>query len=305
MSQIIIDTNDDVKTLRVLSLAVSQLADLQEGSDAAPKRERPTGTVPELAAPFDNSEVTVTVERPKSTAPESTDSTPAAEPSTAPVDAAANTAPPATPASPASPAGAAVEFDVNGLPWDHRIHSGARSKNADNSWKRLRNTKATGRSNEEWTAYIAEVEAELRSIPKPASAPTASAPAPTLAARPATPAEPTAATVMAPASSTETLAAAPALAPNAPNSMVPPVAAAASPTTTTPTAPAALTYADFMKAVVTSPELMSHAPVACTQAGIPSLPALGARLDLVPQVAAQLAALVPTHAHLLVPAAQA
>jgi hypothetical protein len=46
-----------------------------------------------------------------------------------------------------------VEVDVNGMPWDARIHSAERTKNKDNTW---RNKRGTDKS------LIAAVEAELK-----------------------------------------------------------------------------------------------------------------------------------------------
>lgn len=59
---------------------------------------------------------------------------------------------PTAPAAPTSPAG--VEMDVDGLPWDSRIHAGGRAKNADGRWRQKRNLNDP--------ALKARVEAELR-----------------------------------------------------------------------------------------------------------------------------------------------
>lgn len=54
-----------------------------------------------------------------------------------------------------------VELDINGLPWDKRIHSANKSQNSDGSWRNRRQGNFEGTS-EEWKEYIATVEAELK-----------------------------------------------------------------------------------------------------------------------------------------------
>ena len=54
---------------------------------------------------------------------------------------------------------AGVETDTNGLPWDKRIHSANRTKNADGSWRNARQPKAF---DGDWAEYIKSVESELR-----------------------------------------------------------------------------------------------------------------------------------------------
>lgn len=84
----------------------------------------------------------------------------------------------------------APETDVNGMPWDERIHSGNKATKDDGSWRRRR-----GVSDE----LVASVEAELRNrapVPVPAAAP---APAPVMPAAPVPIPTPPAASVPAPA----------------------------------------------------------------------------------------------------------
>lgn len=57
---------------------------------------------------------------------------------------------------------AGVELDINGLPWDGRIHSANKSQNADGSWRNRRQAKDDNRTTEEWKQYISTVEAELK-----------------------------------------------------------------------------------------------------------------------------------------------
>lgn len=70
--------------------------------------------------------------------------------------------PPAPPAAPANP-----HFDSAGLPWDKRIHSSARGKLQDGTWRYARGVDK---------ALIATVEAELRAV-QAIPAPVAPAPA--------------------------------------------------------------------------------------------------------------------------------
>lgn len=56
---------------------------------------------------------------------------------------------------------AGVERDINGLPWDDRIHSGSKAKNKDGSWKKKKGVQPV---------EVSTVEAELRAAP--ASLPT-------------------------------------------------------------------------------------------------------------------------------------
>lgn len=48
-----------------------------------------------------------------------------------------------------------TDLDKNGLPWDARIHSGAKGKNQDGSWKSLRNVNKD---------IVPGIEAELRAL---------------------------------------------------------------------------------------------------------------------------------------------
>lgn len=87
--------------------------------------------------------------------------------------------PPVAPTVEAAPA-SSVELDKRGLPWDARIHSGAKSKLANGNWKLARGVDPV---------LVTQVEAELyqsRSAPAPAATPVPPAPpAPTVEAAPA------------------------------------------------------------------------------------------------------------------------
>ena len=82
---------------------------------------------------------------------------------------------------------ASVELDKNGLPWDERIHSGSRKKNADGSWSKRKNVDDATRS---------KVEAELRAT-MAGGTPAAAEPTPPPVA-PAAPVAPPAAPTLAP-----------------------------------------------------------------------------------------------------------
>lgn len=61
-----------------------------------------------------------------------------------------------------------VERDAKGLPWDERIHSSAKSKNMDGSWKKKKGVD---------DVTLAKVEAELRGVATTVQAPLAPPPA--------------------------------------------------------------------------------------------------------------------------------
>ncbi len=196
-----------------------------------------------------------------------------------PVPPAPNTAPaapaPTAHATPSTPA-SGVEVDKHGLPWDGRIHAGTKRKNADGSWTAKRGVDP---------ALVAQVEAELRQVMgAPAAAPLAQA-APT-APIPA----PQAATVTTPTAGVASSAVAvPA----------PPAPAPAAPVAPAPAAPSGDARQQFVGLVGRASAAiqagkMTQAEVnqCCADAGVPALPLLANRLDLVPQVAAHVDALI-------------
>lgn len=93
---------------------------------------------------------------------------------------------PATASTAPAAATAGLDVDANGLPWDERIHSSNRQKNADGSWRSKRNVDAALK-----TKVEKELRATLSSTPSPAAttppAPPAAAAAPTPPAPPAPP----------------------------------------------------------------------------------------------------------------------
>ena len=175
-------------------------------------------------------------------------------------------------AAPASPVG--VELDSKGLPWDSRIHSQNRAKIADGTWRKGRGVDPT---------VVATVEAELRQVMgAPAAAPLApSVPSPVLPEAPVT--TPTA----GPASSA---VAAPAPPPAAPVVQPPPAPLGEVP---------ADARAQFVALVGRASAAIQGQKVTqaevnqcCVDAGVPALPLLANRLDLVAQVAAHIDALI-------------
>jgi hypothetical protein len=156
---------------------------------------------------------------------------------------------PAASAPAASPA-PGVDVDATGLPWDARIHSTPAKKNADNTWRAKRGLNDG--------ALVASVQAELRQVMAiPGGAPAAPAPAPATA--PIVPAAPVAPPPPAPQ-------------PPAANGHLP------DPTTGAELLPR-----------VTAAQLAGALPPtalleACTQMGLPSIPMLFTRPDLVPAI---------------------
>ena len=231
----------------------------------------------------------------------STNPTASAIPAPPPANVAPIAAPPAPPAAPAP----GVELDKNGLPWDGRNHASTKRKNADGSWTARRNTDP---------AVVAAVEGELRAAMS-AGSPAAPAPAPTIAAQPGVAVAPSpssiapdAAALAAPAAPVPT-APAPAISmaavanpSNTPNANGAPAAPAAIPPApgTNPEAgtPAAAAPAQSMTFPQLAPKItaglsggtltQAQVTAALHAVGLPALPMLINRPDLVPHVAAQL-----------------
>lgn len=204
-------------------------------------------------------------------------SAPAAMPGTSAAPTSSVPAPPApTPANVApiaapptgSPVGG-VELDKHGLPWDARIHVGTKRKNTDGSWTAKRGVDP---------ALVATVEAELRQV---------------MGAAPAAP--------LAPAGSTPTPTSAPVAA--VPPPPPAPVAGAAPSMPAAPSAAPGEVPVDARQQFV---GLVGRASAAiqggkvtqaevnqiCADSGIPALPLLANRLDLVATVASRIDALI-------------
>lgn len=174
-------------------------------------------------------------------------------PATVPLPPAAPAPVPAAPTAEDAPSDA--PFDKTGLPWDGRIHSRGRSMNADGTWRAKRGVD---------DATVAAVVAELRGV------------------------------VAAPAVTADDVAAAEAAWP-----FTPPVPAApAAPVPPAPPAPTA-PVADFpsfmarvVPAVAAGTISESQVTTILGEFGVPSLPLLAARPDLLPTVAARIDALI-------------
>lgn len=219
------------------------------------------------AAPFTAGAV------PLPTAPAAMPGTTSTATSTAPVPPApmpANAAPTAAPPT-VLPAGA-VEVDKDGLPWDSRIHVESKAKNADGRWRNKRNLDA---------ALKAQVEAELRQVMGAPAAPLASAPSPALPA----------ALVTTPTAGPASSAVAAPVPPAPPQAPVAPAPSA-------PVDDAALRQ-QFVGLVGRASAAIQGGKVTqaevnqiCTDSGIPALPLLANRLDLVATVAQRVDALI-------------
>lgn len=209
----------------------------------------------------------IAVADPSLTAPADTTVTTFAAIPTAPVPPAPNYAPEAVIAAPqtGSPVGG-VDVDKTGLPWDGRIHAESKAKIADGTWRKKRGVDL---------AQAATVEAELRQVM--CAAPAAPIPAPQ------------AATVIMPTAGVASSAVA------APAPMTAPLAQAAPQVGSVPQDARAQfvglvgrASAAIQAGKVTQAEITQ----CCAAAGVPALPLLANRLDLVAQVAAQVDAMI-------------
>lgn len=154
-----------------------------------------------------------------------------------------------------------VELDVNGLPWDRRIHASTKTKCADGSWKKARSVDPT---------LVTTVEAELRVA--------MSAPGPVV--------DPEIAAAQIIASPSAPVIASPP--PASPVTPEPPVL----PTPPAPTGAGPLTFPEFLQRVTAmcASGQTTHEAVAsaCQKHGLAGIPLLASRPDLVPVVAAEL-----------------
>lgn len=223
----------------------------------------------------------IAVAAPSLTAPADTTATTFAAIPTAPVPPAPNSAPAAAIAAPqtANPVGA-VDLDKHGLPWDGRIHAESKAKIADGTWRKKRGVDP---------ALVATVEAELRQVMGAASA----VPLAPVAPIPA----PQAATVTMPTAGVASSAVAVPAPPTAPVAPVapPPPAPLAAPVGEVPQDARAQfvglvgrASAAIQAGKVTQAEITQ----CCAAAGVPALPLLANRLDLVAQVATQVDAMI-------------
>ena len=186
----------------------------------------------------------------------------------------ANTAPiTTTPGVASSVAG--VDLDAKGMPWDNRIHAESKGKIADGTWRKKRNLEPT---------LLATVEAELRQLMwAPGVTPLAPTTAPIAPTPPLAPAAPVTANL--PTASVSQPVAAP----------LPPAVAPASVAGEVPADARGMFVALVGRAsAAIQGQKVTQAEVnqCCADAGVPALPLLANRLDLVAQVAANIDALI-------------
>lgn len=190
----------------------------------------------------------------------------------------------ATPASAPSTAAATpsngVDLDADGLPWDERIHAGSKTKTTKGVWTAKRGVNDG--------AFIAKVKAELRAL---MAIPAAPAAPPVQAQIPMPPAAPPAPIVTAagaavglpvaplPPGSPEAALAATVQAPPVPPSAAAVTLGAYAGPATFPDLITVLTPAMSQGRLTT--EMLNEA---CNVVGVPSLPLLASRPDLIPQV---------------------
>ena len=221
------------------------------------------------AAPF------TAVAAPSLTAPADTTATTFAAVPNVPAPPALNTAPAAPIAAPqtGSPVGS-VDLDKTGLPWDGHIHASTKRKNADGSWTAKRGVDP---------ALVAQVEAELRQVM--GAAPAAPIPAPQAATVTMPTAGVASSAVAVPAPPTAPVA---PVAPPPPAPSVPPVGSVPQDARAQFVGLVGRASAAIQAGKVTQAEITQ----CCAAAGVPALPLLANRLDLVAQVAAQVDAMI-------------
>lgn len=180
-------------------------------------------------------------------------------------------------------AGTSAELDVNGLPWDARIHAASKARNADDSWRIRRTPK--DKTPEQWIEYCDEVIAELKQLME----------IPVIGE-----VEQPVGDVLLPATTVETV---PEVAPvpppaaevfiPAPPVVVPPPAAevfipAPGTTVDTVTFPQLMTWLTARHGKITVEQINS----VVSSHGLPALQNLAQRPDLIPQVIAELRVMV-------------
>ena len=191
----------------------------------------------------------------------------------------ANTAPITTTSgvasSPTATLTPGVDLDAKGMPWDNRIHAESKGKIADGTWRKKRNLDPT---------LLATVEAELRQLMgAPGVTPLAPTTAPIAPTPPLAPAAPVTANLPTASVSPAVAAPLPPAAPQAPVVGEVPADARAMFVALVGRASAAIQGQKVTQAEVNQ---------CCSDAGVPALPLLANRLDLVAQVAAHIDALI-------------
>ena len=167
-----------------------------------------------------------------------------------------------------------IDVDAAGLPWDGRIHASSRALIADGTWRQRRNLDP---------AILATVTAELKQL---MSLPAATSPAPAAVA-PVPPA-PSAALVPTPPPFVDR-----AGPPAPPGPTIPvPASVGAAQTVSPSSAPGAATFPELMKRITAAytAKTLDQAMIqsAVSSVGLPSLPMLVSRPDLVQAVATAL-----------------
>ena len=183
-----------------------------------------------------------------------------------------------------------VELDKNGLPWDARIHGSTKTKNSDGTWRAKRGVD---------NAMVLQVNNQLRQL-MGAVTPLAQAPATatTLAPLAGHVTMPTAGAafsgVPAPASGLNLVA------PPPPSHSAPALGAVsnitAAPSVALPDGRQLFVALIGRASAALQANKLTQAEVAeiCTRHGVPALPLLANRLDLVPTIAAEIDALIAT-----------
>jgi len=190
----------------------------------------------------------------------------------------------ASSAAPAMPVG--VEVDKDGLPWDGRIHTESKAMNADGRWRNKRNLDA---------ALKAQVEAQLRQVMGAAPAPTHAQPAapvtiPTAGPAPVPPSVPV--LPVAPVPPAPSAVPTPPVAGAAPSMLVAPNAAPAGEVPQDARQQFVGLVGRASAAIQAGKVTQAEVTQICAAAGVPALPLLANRLDLVAHVAGQVDALI-------------
>lgn len=169
-------------------------------------------------------------------------------------------------------AGSMIELDVHGLPWDARIHASSKARNVDNTWRTRRNVDP---------ALVTTVTAELRTVMGIAPVPVPAHMVPPVPV----PAAYVSPVVQAAMGNVPMPPAPPVAPPSAPAIASPPTVSAAP-------APTGWTFPQLTSQIIgrMNDGRLTQARVleVLGQVGVPTLPSLSLRPDLVPAVAAML-----------------